>query len=118
MAKSTTFQIYNAYDKYDIEVNVTNGTERVSLGLRIHGQYKGIGGSMTPGVARALAADLVARADAVEANQHEQVRREIRAGLRCYDCGKMFRSTGQQRLAAEDTAQWDALEPEHTRCFQ
>lgn len=72
---ATTFEIRDYYWRQDVEVSVTNGTERVSLGLRPVNAPVGVGGSMTPETARQLAAELNARADEVERRRNE------RAGL-------------------------------------
>ncbi len=67
MSATTTFRVENSWEEREYELGVTNGGARVSISLRPLDHFQGLGASMEPSVARALAADLIARAEAVEA---------------------------------------------------
>lgn len=63
--KHTTFEGQNTYEGRDAEVQAANGYERVTIGIRYHGEMTGLAASMTPNEARRLGEDLIARADEV-----------------------------------------------------
>lgn len=62
---TTTYAARDRYDGVDYAVVVTNGDKGISLSLRPHARH-GMGATMTPADARALAADLLARADEID----------------------------------------------------
>lgn len=68
---TTTFAAHNSYEGTDYQIDLTNGYERVSISMRAVHEFRGLGASMTPDVARALAVGLVARAEAVEVRAAE-----------------------------------------------
>ena len=56
----------SSYDGTTAYVGVNNGSAGISLGMRYSHEYAGPSASLTPAMARELAADLIARADELD----------------------------------------------------
>lgn len=59
----------DSYSGYVSELVVTSGDRALGLKMRYRTEFDGVNTTMTPEQARALAADLIARADEIEAEQ-------------------------------------------------
>lgn len=71
MGDTTAFYGRNDWAEVDYEVTVTNGAERITLGLRPTDVNTGEFASMTPPEARRYARDILRRVDRVEAAQRK-----------------------------------------------
>lgn len=63
-----TDKLRQNYEERDVDLSLTNGRANLSLGLRPIGEYSGAYVNLTPDQARHLAAELIERADEIEAN--------------------------------------------------
>lgn len=75
MHTTSYYTLRNNYAGREVGATVTNGTGRITIGLRpASPDYEGTTASMSPDEARAIAADLIARADEIDAHHADVAR--------------------------------------------
>lgn len=75
MHTASYFPLRDNYNEHRVELTTTSGATGLTLGLRRE-SYPGRSVSMTPDEARAIAADLIARADEIDAHVTDQAAAE------------------------------------------
>lgn len=63
-----TDKVRQNYEGRDVDLTLTNGRANLSFGLRVVSEYTGEYCNLTPDQARNLAAELIERADEIDAN--------------------------------------------------